>query len=190
MKKEVITYFLQMLNHGQHQPVACPAGFVIQKATHVVPEFNQFMFRAVGGPWRWYSRLSWDYERWVRHLAQPSVTTYTAMYEGSLAGYFELFQHSDNSVELHFFGLLPSFYGKRLGGALLSAAISEAWALNPERVWVHTCSEDHQGALQNYQRRGFELYDQQSEVETLPEDDSEQWLTAPFIYQSLEQARS
>jgi hypothetical protein len=28
----------------------------------------------------------------------------------------------------------------------------------PSRVWVHTCTLDHPGALANYQARGFAIY--------------------------------
>jgi hypothetical protein len=30
-----------------------------------------------------------------------------------------------------------------LGGFLLSEAIRSAWELDPGRVWVHTCTQDH-----------------------------------------------
>jgi ribosomal protein S18 acetylase RimI-like enzyme len=189
MNKRVTTYFLQMTSAAELNSVATVQDFEVRRCEHAVPEFNQFMFRAVGGPWRWYSRLSWDYLQWQKHLSQPQVSTYLALYQGSLAGYFELFWHQDESVELHFFGLLPTFYGKGLGSRLLYEAVSAAWAMAPKRVWVHTCSEDHQHALANYQRRGFTLYDQQSEWETLPDDQSEEWLTAPFVYGQLAQGR-
>jgi hypothetical protein len=30
-----------------------------------------------------------------------------------------------------------------------------AWAGQPTRVWLHTCTLDHPNALPNYVRRGF-----------------------------------
>jgi len=64
----------------------------------------------------------------------------------------------DGAVEIIYFGLLPAFVGRGLGGALLSSAIEEAWRVNPLRVWVHTCSLDHPAALANYQARGMKIY--------------------------------
>ena len=55
----------------------------------------------------------------------------------------------DRSVEIAFFGLLPQFIGKGLGGYLLSEAIRKAWDLDASRVWVHTCTLDHPRALGN-----------------------------------------
>lgn len=52
------------------------------------------------------------------------------------------------------------------GGGLLSHAITSAWEWpGTRRVWVHTCTLDHPSALQNYQARGFVLYDQQVGIE-------------------------
>jgi GNAT superfamily N-acetyltransferase len=77
----------------------------------------------------------------------------------------DITDQSENSVEIAYFGLLPEFIGRRLGGALLTNAIDNAWSWSPTpiRVWVHTCNRDHPGALANYQARGFKIY----KVETL-----------------------
>ncbi len=62
--------------------------------------------------------------------------------------------------EIAYFGLLPEFIGRGLGGALLTSAIEEAWRMSPSitRVWVHTCTCDHPSALANYQARGMVIY--------------------------------
>ncbi len=42
---------------------------------------------------------------------------------------------------------------------LLTAAVETAWELpGTERVRVHTCTDDHDGALPNYQKRGFQVF--------------------------------
>ena len=65
-----------------------------------------------------------------------------------------------SEIEIAYFGLLPEFIGRGLGGVLLTSAIETAWAWTPtpSRVWVHTCNRDHPSALANYQARGFEIY--------------------------------
>ncbi len=71
----------------------------------------------------------------------------------------ELEAQAGGSVEIVYFGLLPEFIGQGLGGALLSAAVGRAWEVrDTKRVWVHTCSQDHENALSNYLARGFELF--------------------------------
>jgi GNAT superfamily N-acetyltransferase len=61
-------------------------------------------------------------------------------------------------VQLAYFGLLPEFLGRRLGGWFLSESIARAWEWNARRVWVHTCSLDHPAALANYEARGMTVY--------------------------------
>jgi GNAT superfamily N-acetyltransferase len=89
--------------------------------------------------------------------------------QGTPAGYVELdAQPSPGStqVEIAYFGLLPRFIGRGLGGQLLTAGITNAWSLRdrwPElppvdRVWVHTCTLDGEYALANYIARGLRPY--------------------------------
>jgi GNAT superfamily N-acetyltransferase len=74
---------------------------------------------------------------------------------GAPAGYFELERHRDGSVEISYFGLLPEYRGRGLGKYMLTEAVQAAWALGATRVWLHTCTLDHPGALGNYLGRGF-----------------------------------
>ena len=79
----------------------------------------------------------------------------------------ELEPQDGGAVEIVYFGLIPAFRGRRIGGHLLSYGTARAWdlaerwpALPPtKRVWLHTCSRDSEHALANYQRRGFRLFD-------------------------------
>jgi GNAT superfamily N-acetyltransferase len=62
-------------------------------------------------------------------------------------------------VEIVYFGLLPSMIGKGLGSAMLTLVVQEAWRIeDTQRIWLHTCSEDHPHALANYEKRGFRLF--------------------------------
>ena len=102
---------------------------------------------------------------------------------GSPFGYIELDQQGE-SVEIAFFGLLPQYIGMKLGGFLLSEAIRLAWSLGPKRVWVHTCTLDHEHALNNYLARGFSIYKEETVTEQIPDDDDPIWST-PNFYNSL-----
>ena len=75
-----------------------------------------------------------------------------------VAGYYELRREEDASVEIVYFGLLPEFTGRGLGGHLLTDAVERAWASGARRVWLHTCSFDHPFAIQNYLDRGFAVF--------------------------------
>ena len=65
-------------------------------------------------------------------------------------------------IELAYFGLLPGFIGRGLGGFFLRALVDNAWAANPKRLWLHSCNFDHPSAFAHYQRAGFVPYKQET----------------------------
>ena len=74
----------------------------------------------------------------------------------------------DGDVEIKFFGLTNEFIGKGFGGYMLSEAIRQAWDWDAKRVWVHTCTLDHDNALPNYLARGMTVY----KKETIEREDT------------------
>jgi GNAT superfamily N-acetyltransferase len=84
---------------------------------------------------------------------------------GTPAGFVELEGREEGRVEIAYFGLLPDFRGRGIGGHLLSYGTARAWDLAvrwpgrppTRRVTVNTCSRDGPYALRNYQRRGFRV---------------------------------
>lgn len=149
------------------------------------PELSQFLFCAVGHHWRWFSRLSWDYQQWLDYVSSAQVRTFVLYQKGSPAGFVELRQHDDLSVELKFFGLLPAFIGKGLGKMLAQAAIALAQQWQAKRVWVHTCSEDHPSALKTYQQAGFSVVSVEEHADEMPADYAEAALARPYVWSRL-----
>lgn len=168
----VTVFHLEMLDPTELRPSwREPPGLQIVEARVPSPELNRFLYTAVGGDWYWRDRLAWDYGRWVQALAQPGYETWVAYVYGTPAGYFELDQQADGSVEIAYFGLLPQFVGRGIGGRLLTTAIERGWEKGARRVWVHTCSLDHPAALANYQARGLVLFKEET-VYVLPLDET------------------
>lgn len=180
----VTTWFLQFEGSAPTQ-VSWPSGVQLVEAEIASPELSQFMFRTVGGPWRWFSRLSWSYQQWLEYLTQQQVRTWLLWVQGTPAGYIELLKHSDQSVEIKFFGLLPQFVGQGLGLPLAQAAIMLASQWQAAKIWLHTCSTDHPVALKNYQQAGFTLMHTEHSVEALPELNDSRLLTENFVYSTL-----
>jgi GNAT superfamily N-acetyltransferase len=120
--------------------------------------FFRYLYGEVGRGCHWADRLGWTDDEWRARLASPAVSLFVMTLRGAPAGYFELEQHSDGSVEIAYFGLLPEFLGRGLGKFLLSQAAEAAWALGPNRVWLHTCTLDDPAALPNYLARGFRAF--------------------------------
>jgi GNAT superfamily N-acetyltransferase len=159
MMTEVITYHLEMTDPGMLKPATRSVDDLsIVQAQIPLPALNRFLYVSVGADWAWVDRLLWSEEEWRTWVDRPQLTTWVAYLRGTPAGYFELEMQPGNSVEIAYFGLLPQFIGKGIGGILLTQAIECGWGLGAERVWVHTCTLDHPQALSNYQARGLRLF--------------------------------
>ncbi|MGW2642089.1 GNAT family N-acetyltransferase [Streptomyces sp. NPDC001348] len=172
----VTTWSLEQTSPADLLPAAAPDGDVrIVRSEVPSPEFSRFLYASVGGDVRWTDRLGWSYDRWREHLDRPGVETWVAYDRGTPAGFMELEPQDEGVVEITYFGLLPAFRGRRIGGHLLAHGTARAWDLAErwaertptKRVWLHTCSKDGEFALDNYLRRGFQLFD--TELKEEPE---------------------
>jgi len=123
-------------------------------------ELYRRCYRTVGEAFHWRDRWHWTDGQIRAHLADPAISLHIATRTGGvLVGWYELRRvAADASVEIAYFGLVPAEFGRGLGKHLLSCAVGDAWALRPERVWLHTCTLDHPNALPNYAARGFVPY--------------------------------
>jgi GNAT superfamily N-acetyltransferase len=152
-----------MRSPGQLRPKRFKdARFQVREETERDWRFNRDLYFAVGERWQWIDKRPWTDEQWHEYVAAPTLRTFAAYYDDILAGFYELRRDAEGGVEIAYFGLLPEFIGRGLGGALLTSAIEEAWSrcggIAPARVWVHTCNLDHPQALANYQARGMVVY--------------------------------
>ena len=124
--------------------------------------FNKFFYKKIGADHFWRDRLIWSDNKWKEYVSNENLETWVMKSKNNLIGFYEKeFHPSDNEVELINMGILKEFRGKKLGSVLLSHAIKTSFKLNPNRMWVHTCSLDHEFALQNYQSKGFEIFKQE-----------------------------
>ena len=122
-------------------------------------QLNKFFYKNVGKNHHWIDRLIWTDQQWSNYTSDNKVKTYILKNKDDLVGYFELIYHKDKEeVEIAYLGLLEEYYNKKLGSYLLSAAIRNSFSDKIKRVWVHTCSLDHQNALNNYLSRGMKIF--------------------------------
>ena len=125
------------------------------------PDFqlNKFFYKEIGKNHRWTDRLSWNDKNWINYINNSSVVTYILKNKEDLVGYFEQnFNNEKLECEIAYFGILEEYFGKKLGGYLLSEAIKKSFEKKSKRVWVHTCSLDHKHALSNYISRGMKIF--------------------------------
>lgn len=155
----VTTWYLEMTDPARLRPAERGVpGAVVVLVDPPDPDLNRRLYAEVGGPWQWVDRLPWDDARWCAAIKRPEVETWLLTERGVTAGYAEL-ERAGDELEIAYFGLLPGFEGRGLGGLLLTAVTRRAWELGPRRVWLHTCSLDSPAALPAYERRGYEIYE-------------------------------
>ena len=122
-------------------------------------QLNKFFYKQIGRKHNWVDRLVWEDKKWIDYINNPNIQTYVLKQEEDLIGYFELiFCEKKQEIEIAYFGILENYFGKKLGGFLLSEAIKKSFLVEVKRVWVHTCSLDHQNALKNYLARGMTIF--------------------------------
>ena len=122
-------------------------------------QLNKFFYKKIGKKHRWVDRLIWSEQQWIDYVSNSKVKTYVLKKKDDLVGFFELIFHLENKeVEIAYFGILEEYQNKKLGSFLLSDAIKKSFNENINRVWLHTCSLDHENALKNYLARGMKIY--------------------------------
>jgi len=122
------------------------------------PTANHYrsLFRRVGAPWLWFSRLILSDEQLDAIILHPDVALFEVAAVEAVVGMLELDFREPGQCELSFVGLVPSLSGQGHGRWLLAEAVNRAWAREGvTRVHVHTCSLDHPAALNAYRRVGF-----------------------------------
>jgi GNAT superfamily N-acetyltransferase len=122
------------------------------------------LFRRVGEPYLWFSRLALSDEQLTRVVCDPLVEVYAVEEGGVEIGFVELDFRIDGECEIVFLGIVESALGRGLGRWLIDLVLERAWSHPIRRLWLHTCSLDHAGALPFYIRSGFRPYKRQIEI--------------------------
>lgn len=168
MSANVVTC-LEMLAPAPRRPVSGrERGFSLAAMDrHDLPGYRA-LYRYVGEDWLWFSRLAMPDEKLQEILADSRVDLHALVVDGERAGLLELDFREEGQCELAFFGVAKPAIGTGAGRYLMNEAMTQAWARPIRRLWVHTCSYDHPGALDFYMRSGFQPYARMVEVHEDP----------------------
>ena len=129
------------------------------RLTNPSAERYRELFRLVGSPWLWFSRLIMNDNDLAAIIQHPKVELFAVQDgNGRDVGMLELDFRQAGQCELAFVGLIPELTGMGHGRWLLEEAVRRAWREGVKRVHVHTCSLDHPAALGAYRRAGFVPY--------------------------------
>ena len=122
-------------------------------------QLNKFFYKQIGKKYNWFDRLAWTDKNWINYISDENVFTYVLKYNNKLVGFSEIIINKrKQEIEIAYLGIFEEYFGKKLGGFLLTEAIKKSFSLNVKRVWVHTCSLDHKNALKNYLARGMTVF--------------------------------
>jgi len=160
MIEEIHRKYLQIKSLKKLKEVKKPSkNYFIHQTLPKNFQLNKFLYKQIGKKYQWIDRLSWTNQKWINYISQKNILTYVVKDKSDIVGFYELISSKEKKeFEISYFGIFEEYFGKRLGGFLLSDAIKRAFSLGAEKVFVHTCSLDHKNALKNYISRGMEIY--------------------------------
>lgn len=163
---ETIITYLEMSSAPLSVPPRQPKGpIAIMRADPPTLSFYRYLYNTVGAEFAWWERRTMSDDALSVAVLNDNVDVYVLYVSGTPAGYYELLTiPAENEIEIAYFGIMPEFVGCGYGAYLLRVAIDEAWQRGPNRLIVNTCTLDHPTALPNYQRAGFEPYDQETRM--------------------------
>ncbi len=155
---------LEMLERPASRAEAAHPDCMLERIAEPDVDWYRALFRSVGEPYLWFSRLTLTDEQLDRAIRDPLDEIYAVRCEGSDGGLLELDFRVRGECELLYFGLTQPLVGKGVGRWLMNRAIELAWSRPITRFWVHTCTLDHPGVLEFYQRSGFRAFKRQIEI--------------------------
>lgn len=165
----VVTYLeMRAMEMGTRPaPARIPGPLALERRTRPDLHWYRGLFRRVGAPWLWFSRLAMDDGALAAIVHDPAVEVYAVTVDGVETGLLELDFRTLGACELAFVALAPEWTGRGHGRALLAAALDLAWRPGVARVHLQTCTLDHPAALPAYLRAGFVVGGRA--VETFPD---------------------
>ena len=138
--------------------------FAIRREQNADLAWYRGLFRQIGGPWLWFSRLRMTDDQLRAILHSSQVDVFVLSHNGVDGGLLEFDRRHMPDIEILYFGVAPSLIGKSAGRALLEYCLPLEWAHRPQRIWLHTCTWDHPKALAFYLKAGFVPYKRGLEI--------------------------
>ncbi|MFM9976878.1 MAG: GNAT family N-acetyltransferase [Sphingomonadaceae bacterium] len=153
----IVTH-LEMRTRPAMRPPQSPS-LTLVRWTAPAPDAYRALFKRVGAPWLWFSRLLLSDAALGAIIGHADVEVHVVRDPaGDDVGLVELDFRLAPDCEISFFGLIPECAGAGHGRWMMAETLALAWRPGIERVWVHTCTLDHASALGFYRAQGFVAY--------------------------------
>jgi GNAT superfamily N-acetyltransferase len=142
-------------------PATVPGGPDAEAIERERPTIEPYLdlYRRVGAPYRWDSRLNMERGALESILLGGDLHIYLARVRGEAIGFCEFDRAAFPVIELKHFGLVPEAQGRGIGPRLLGTSLAREWESGAGRIWLHTDIWDHPAAVPVYDRAGFRVYD-------------------------------
>jgi len=152
-------YLAAVVTHLETTAVAVPDSLFpddvsIEKDVPSVERYRS-LFRAIGAPWLWTSRLKLSDADLAEILSHQDVEVWLLRRNGIDIGVVELDFRVAGECELAFFGLIPTETGGGLGKAMMSFAQKRGFSRPIKRFHLHTCTLDSPKAVPFYLASGL-----------------------------------
>lgn len=158
----VVTY-LEMRTPPDRWPPTT-SGFAIRSVPQPDLDWYRRLFREIGEPWLWFSRLRMGDDELRAVVHHPAVDVFALSHGSQDQGLLEFDRRNFPDIEVAFFGVTATLIGRGAGAALLAQGLKLEWERHPERIWLHTCTSDHPSALRFYRKFGFVPYKRAIEI--------------------------
>ncbi|MFF5263018.1 GNAT family N-acetyltransferase [Actinomadura viridis] len=181
----VTEWTMEMRDSADLRPAPPPGtAMAFTLARRPSADVSRALYAAVGARVCWTDRFPWSHEDWRAWVERPELSTWLAMADGTVAGFFELEAQPGGDTEVHLVGLTPAFVGRGYGGHLVEQCVRRAWqrgrswarhAGPATRVWLRTSTLDHPSAMANYRRRGFTVAAESTRPKRVPDPRLAPW---------------
>ncbi len=165
-KLAVVVTYLEMRTRPEPNPLPLSA-LTLDGRIKPDLEWYRALFRRVGAPWLWFSRLDMDDTALANVVHHPAVEVFAVTLAGEEIGLLELDFRMPGACALAYAALVPEHTGRGHGRRLIAAALDRAWREGVARVHLQTCTLDHPAALPVYLRAGFIVVGRA--IETFPD---------------------
>ena len=155
---DVTVFYLEMRSPPARAVPAPRNGLAVAQAKTPTISFYRFLYDQVGREWNWHSRRKLSDEQLSEIIHDPLDEVHVVSVDGTPAGFAELDRRTANDIEMVQFGLTSEFIGQGIGPWFLQWVIDYVWSFQPDRFWLHTCTQDHPAALRKYKEAGFIEY--------------------------------
>lgn len=155
---------LEMTELPRPRPLP-PTPFRLVRWAAPHPVRYRALFRRVGEPWLWFSRLVMEDDTLTATIHHPAIEIYAVVDRRDIEiGLLELDFRTADMCEIGYLALVPELTGQRHGRWLMAQALALGWRKGVTRLWVHTCTLDHPAALGFYRKSGFRPFSRHVEI--------------------------